>query len=90
MQLGMLLHSLYAPESRVYVQQIVGDFHEPVDAELFERAWLAVVEQQPLLRTWFSLREDPPVQLVKRHIVVPIESYDWFAAKAWLFLRVQA
>ena len=46
MQLGMLLHSVYAPESRAYVQQIVGELQEPIDAELFERAWLAVVEQQ--------------------------------------------
>ena len=53
MQLGMLFQSLLAPGSGVYVEQQAMRLTNAVPGVLFERAWQAVVDRTPVLRTSF-------------------------------------
>jgi amino acid adenylation domain-containing protein len=78
MQQGMLFHTLYAPESGLYLDQtcclLQGDLHIPS----LERAWQQAIDRHPSLRTaflWDGLKE--PVQVVHREVQLPIEQHDW-------------
>jgi amino acid adenylation domain-containing protein/non-ribosomal peptide synthase protein (TIGR01720 family) len=80
LQKGLLFHSVFAPESALYFQQlnctITGDF----DAEAWKQAWQMVVDRHPVLRTgflWEGLKE--PVQVVHRQAELPIVEEDWTA-----------
>jgi surfactin family lipopeptide synthetase C len=77
-QQGMLFHSLYAPQSGVYIQQLICAFHEDLDVLSFKRAWQRVVERHPILRTSFRLRGiDEPLQEVHRDVPLQLEEQDW-------------
>jgi amino acid adenylation domain-containing protein len=78
MQQGMLFHSLYAPESGVYVEQMSCTLRGDLDTAAFERAWQRVVDRHAILRTAFAgegLKE--PVQVVHRQVKLPVEQQDW-------------
>ncbi len=78
MQQGMLFHSLYAPESGVYFEQLSCTLRGDLETLAFERAWQRVVDRHPVLRTAFvgeGLKE--PVQVVRRQVKMPIEQQDW-------------
>ena len=67
MQLGMLFHTLEAPESGVYFEQSVFTIEGPLDASSFERAWQAVINRHSILRSAFLWQNlDSPVQVVHR------------------------
>ena len=53
LQEGMLFHSLYAPDSGVYVEQLSCALDGPLDQAAFARAWERVVERHAVLRTAF-------------------------------------
>jgi surfactin family lipopeptide synthetase C len=77
-QQGMLFHTLYAPQSGIYCEQLGMTFHVPLEKELFKNAWQYVIERHPILRTafvWEGL--DEPLQVVRRHVEIPWEEYDW-------------
>lgn len=77
-QQGMLFHSLDAPHSGVYLQQLICAFHEDLDVLAFKRAWQRVVERHPILRTSFRLRGiDEPLQEVHRAVPLRLEEQDW-------------
>ena len=75
LQAGMLFHSLVEPE--IYVDQahmVLDGISDPV---AFGEAWQAVVDRTPALRTrlaWDGL--DEPVQIVQKHVTVPISYQD--------------
>ena len=76
MQQGMLFHHLAAAHSGIDIQQLVISFKEAPDATILERAWQAVVEKHPALRTsfrWEGLLE--PVQQVHDDLPIKIEHY---------------
>src|ERR1044072_1063539 len=78
MQLGMLFHTLEAPESGVYFEQSVVTIEGPLDTVAFERAWQTVINRHSILRSaflWQSL--DTPVQVVHRRVDVAIDKQDW-------------
>ncbi|MFQ5435370.1 MAG: condensation domain-containing protein, partial [Anaerolineae bacterium] len=80
MQQGMLFHSLAAPDSGVYVEQVncllQGDFDETA----FIRAWEMVMQRHPILRTGFlSAGVKEPVQLVYKQVTLPVVQEDWQA-----------
>ena len=50
LQQGMLFHSLYAPQSDVYIRQMIYTLREALDAITFRRAWERVVQRHPSLR----------------------------------------
>jgi len=57
MQHGMLVRSLAAPQSGVYVQQLVCRFQESVDANAFKEAWRRIGARHPIFRTSFHWQE---------------------------------
>ncbi|HEY7489757.1 MAG TPA: amino acid adenylation domain-containing protein, partial [Candidatus Tectomicrobia bacterium] len=78
MQQGMWFHSLYAPGSGVYFEQLCCTMHGDLHVSAFARAWQRVVDRHPILRTAFigeTLKE--PVQVVQRQAQLPVEQQDW-------------
>jgi amino acid adenylation domain-containing protein/non-ribosomal peptide synthase protein (TIGR01720 family) len=78
MQHGMLLHTLSAPNSAVYVSQLSCTIEGLLDAAAFERAWREAVERHAALRTSFHWQGlDQPLQAVWRRALVPLALEDW-------------
>ncbi len=77
-QQGMLFHSLFAPESGVYFDQLIFTFRGELHNAAFRQAWKQVVNHHAALRTAF-LWEDliEPVQVVRRQVDLPWEEQDW-------------
>jgi amino acid adenylation domain-containing protein len=77
MQSGMLFHTVYEPDSRLYYEQVVIPFDAAIDTERFSDAWIRVVEANPALRTsihWEDL--DKAVQVVNRDAQIKVENWD--------------
>lgn len=77
-QQGMLFHTLYAPHSGIYCEQLGITLQAPLDVSAFKKAWQHVVERHALLRTafvWEGL--DEPLQIVRQHVEIPWEEHDW-------------
>ncbi|GAA6615351.1 amino acid adenylation domain-containing protein [Scytonema sp. NUACC26] len=78
MQQGMLFHTLYAPDSGVYCQQLNCTLTGALDVEAFKAAWQQVVARYVVLRTAFIWeRKDVPLQVVYRQVKLPIEIHSW-------------
>lgn len=78
MQQGMLFHTLYAPASGMYIEQLCFRIRGDFDTAAFERAWRRVIERHTVLRTAFvfgGLKE--PAQVVYRLVDLPIRHLDW-------------
>ena len=66
LQEGILFHSLYAPESGVYVEQLSCALAGPLDVAAFARAWERVIERHAVLRTAFVWKSQKrPLQAVQ-------------------------
>ena len=82
-QQGLLFHSLYGPDSGVYLVQVGFTVHGRLDLDAFGRAWQWLVQRHAVLRTaftWESLAE--PLQVVGRQATLPIDIQDWQAKSA--------
>ena len=78
MQQGMLFHSLYAPESGVYFEQMTMDLTGNIDVTAFEAAWQKVVDRYSILRTFFVLENrQTPLQIVLKQVLLPWQNLDW-------------
>jgi amino acid adenylation domain-containing protein len=78
LQQGMLLHTLSAPESGMYFEQYSATVRGNVDTALLKRAWQAVVDRHPILRTSFFWKDlEKPLQVVNKTVTLPIEEQDW-------------
>jgi amino acid adenylation domain-containing protein len=78
LQQGMLFHSLYAPQSGIYIPQMIWTLHEDLNASAFKQAWEQVVKRHPIFRTsfhWEGLEE--PLQKVHQHVNLPFIQEDW-------------
>jgi len=78
MQQGILFHSIYAPETGVYFEQMTctleGELHVPA----FEKAWQKMVDRHPILRTSFVWKRlDKTLQVVHKQITLPFHELDW-------------
>src|SRR3982750_5008547 len=77
-QEGMLFHSLLAPDSEVYFEQIIYRLKGTLDVRLFRQAWAALVRRHDVLRTSFSCDGiDSPSQQVHQHVSLPFHVHDW-------------
>ncbi|AZE54867.1 Non-ribosomal peptide synthetase [Pseudomonas synxantha] len=78
MQQGMLFHTLEAPESALYVNQMAVSVNG-LDAARFTAAWTAVIERHEILRTgfWADNHLAEPLQVVYRAASMPVETLDW-------------
>ncbi|HEU5349502.1 MAG TPA: amino acid adenylation domain-containing protein, partial [Ktedonobacterales bacterium] len=78
MQQGMLFHTMVAPASGVYIQQITGDIQGALDVPAFASAWQRVLERNSILRTSFvGKRLDRMLQVVHKAAKMPLEILDW-------------
>ncbi len=78
MQEGMLFHSLHAPTSGVYVEQMLWEIHGDLKFSALEQACQQVVERHPILRTAFVWENlEHPLQAVGRRVRLPLERQDW-------------
>ncbi|NJR56670.1 MAG: amino acid adenylation domain-containing protein, partial [Acaryochloris sp. CRU_2_0] len=77
MQQGMLFHSVYAPESGVYVAQMPFTVQGELDIAAFEQVWQQAIDYYPALRTAFLWHQQPPVQVVLRQVALPFAVHDW-------------
>ncbi|MEA2693100.1 MAG: hypothetical protein QOJ16_2487, partial [Acidobacteriota bacterium] len=77
LQEGMLFESLAAPEADGYVSQLSCRLGGALDAAAFKRAWQAVVDRHPALRTAFVWQNvERPLQIVGKSVGVPFEVRD--------------
>ncbi|HJR08608.1 MAG TPA: non-ribosomal peptide synthase/polyketide synthase [Pyrinomonadaceae bacterium] len=83
LQQGLLFHSVYAPASGVYVEQLSCTLGGELNLDAFGRAWQQTIDRHPILRTafvWEGL--DEPVQVVRRSVRLPFAQEDWRALSA--------
>src|SRR2546430_717360 len=77
MQQGMLFHTLYAPQSGFYCEQLGVTFKAPFETGMFKKSWECVIERHTILRTaflWKGLEE--PLQVVRQQARVVWEEHD--------------
>src|SRR5919202_6653184 len=78
MQQGMLFHTLYAPESGMYFEQLSCTLDGNLNVLAFQRAWQQVLDRHPVLRTAFVWENiEKPLQVVGRRVRLPWEEHDW-------------
>ncbi|HEU5229913.1 MAG TPA: MupA/Atu3671 family FMN-dependent luciferase-like monooxygenase [Ktedonobacteraceae bacterium] len=78
MQLGMLFHTLYAPQSEVYFEQFNCTLHGDLHVPAFQKAWQRIVDRHPVLRTLFLWKDlERPVQIVLPQCSCPWSVLDW-------------
>jgi amino acid adenylation domain-containing protein/non-ribosomal peptide synthase protein (TIGR01720 family) len=78
MQQGILFHSLYAPDSGVYVEMLCCTMRGRIDIQAFEQAWQQVVDRHAIFRTAFVWQDlDLPLQAVFRQVQLPVVGLDW-------------
>ena len=78
LQQGMLFHTLYAPESEVYFEQLSCALRGALDKDALRRAWQSVIDRHTILRTaFFWERREKPLQVVRRKIILPWQQQDW-------------
>src|SRR5215218_3147580 len=78
LQEGMLFHTLDAPRSGLYVQQLVGALHEELDGPAFRQAWRWVVDRHPVLRTGVDFTDSGELlQRVHTDAGLAVEEHDW-------------
>jgi len=78
MQQGMLFHSIYDPDSRLYFEQMDCVLRGNLDVEAFCKAWQEVANRHPALRTVFAWKNiEKMLQVVQRQMDLPIDIQDW-------------
>ncbi len=78
LQQGMLFHSLYAPGSGLYCEQLVLGLDGPFNPDALEAAWADLVARHDILRTAFVLTGlEQPLQVVLREVPLPFVRLDW-------------
>jgi acyl transferase domain-containing protein/aryl carrier-like protein len=77
LQQGLLLHSLAAPGSALYQEQLRFDLPFAIDRELFTQAWQLSIDHHPALRTTFVWEDlERPLQIVHRRVEPAIDAID--------------
>ncbi|MBA2525656.1 MAG: non-ribosomal peptide synthetase, partial [Pyrinomonadaceae bacterium] len=78
LQEGMLFHTLHAPESGVYFEQLSTVLGGDLEVASFKWAWQQVLDRHPSLRTAFLWeRLDEPLQVVRSQVTLPWMQEDW-------------
>ncbi|AOX02680.1 hypothetical protein BJP34_27455 [Moorena producens PAL-8-15-08-1] len=78
MQQGMLFHSLYAPDSGVYFEQMTFKIKGNLNVEALRKSWQLVVDRYSILRTFFVWENRPtPLQVVLKQVNLPWSNLDW-------------
>lgn len=77
-QQGMLFHSVSAPDSDVYVQQLSSPLLGELRVGDFQSAWEELLARHGVLRTAFAWKGLPePLQVLGPRVKLPLEVLDW-------------
>ena len=77
-QQGMLFHTLYAPKSGVYIEQLSCTLYGNLNIPAFKAAWQKVLNRHPVLRTSFYWEDtDKSLQLVHQRVQLTLDKQDW-------------
>ena len=79
-QQGIWFLCQFAPESSIYNVSFAGRIRSDVDIPALRRAFQALVDRHPSLRTTFEVHSDKPVQRIHEHQPVHFEETD---ASTW-------
>src|SRR5688500_9057450 len=78
LQQGPLFHAVSDRDADPYFDQIGFVLRGHLDPEVFERAWQAIVDRHPILRSGFAWEGvAKPVQVVRRQVALPCARQDW-------------
>ena len=78
LQQGILFHTLYAPTSGVYFNQLSCILRGDINIPAFKQAWQEIIDRHAILRTAFVWeRRNEPLQVVRQRVNLPWEEYDW-------------
>ena len=78
MQQGMLFHTIYAPNSGVYFQQVKCVLEGELDTAALRQAWERMLDRHAILRTAFVWEHrKQPLQVVHPHVLLPWIEEDW-------------
>ena len=78
LQHAMLVHNLAAPESGVYIQQLVSVLREELNVSAFHSSWEKLVSRHAVLRTSFSWKDtEEPYRRVHRYVLLPFRELYW-------------
>jgi len=78
MQQGLLFHTVYAPETGVYIGQMACRLDGSVDADALEKAWHRLLARHSALRSAFVWkRVEDPRQVVHQRVSLTLERLDW-------------
>ncbi|NNF64648.1 MAG: AMP-binding protein, partial [Acidimicrobiia bacterium] len=75
---GILFHTLYAPDSPLYIQQYTAQLDGDLDTDAFRAAWDRVIGRHAVLRsllTWEG--RERPLQIVKGQVTAEWRIEDW-------------
>src|SRR5450759_3656870 len=72
-QLGIWFLSQFAPESSIYNVSIAARIRSDLDIPAFRRAFQALVDRHPSLRTTIAVHAGKPVQQIHEYQLVHIE-----------------
>ena len=77
-QQGILFHTLFSPETGVYIEQLACSLRGELNIPAFEQAWQEVMQRHTILRTAFIWEDiNKAHQLVHKRAKLPIEERDW-------------
>ena len=79
-QQGIWFLRQFAPENSVYNVSFAGRIRSDVDIPALRRAFQALADRHPSLRTTFAMRAGKPLQQIHPHLPVPFEATD---ASTW-------
>src|SRR3712207_5251996 len=78
MQQGMLFHTLQAPDSEVYCEQMSCSINGNLSVSAFKQAWRHVIQRHSVLRTLFVWQHrKKPLQIVRKRVELPWVEEDW-------------
>lgn len=77
-QQGILFHSLYAPNTGMYVTQLSCTLQGNINPTALEQAWQLAIKRHTILRTAFQWEGlEKPLQVVYRQVSLTLEQHDW-------------
>ncbi|MGH8650864.1 MAG: condensation domain-containing protein, partial [Gammaproteobacteria bacterium] len=78
LQQGLLFHTLHAPESGAYREQMSCRLKGNLNVAVFKQAWGQVVQRHAVLRTLFVWRHRKKLlQVVRGRVTLPWVEEDW-------------
>ncbi len=78
MQEGLLFHSLYAPGSDQYLEQLCWTYHGRLETAALKKAWSRIVGRHAVFRTgFFHVGLERPVQVVRSGTEIDWREQDW-------------